>query len=140
MDSDLTKNTAKGGGGGGVHYEEQEGVKFTCTGESTLENAVPLPCTLWEDNQAIANGYGPTVATRGQHLFLSTNSHVTNHLSGDLVEIRVSVLDTYNQTVTAGVPEAQTLISINSPENIARSQTKVSTINGEAVFNNLMVW
>lgn len=137
VESELTQNIAEGGGGGAIHYKSQEGVKFTCNGGSTSENAAP--CSSWQDNQAIMDGYGPIVATGGQKLFLSTDSYIVNHLSGAPVEIRVSILDAYNQTVTGGVPEAQTLTSINSPENIARSQTKVSTIYGEAVFSNLQV-
>ncbi|GMH32199.1 hypothetical protein BSKO_00033 [Bryopsis sp. KO-2023] len=144
--STIGNNVANGGGGGAVHFKEEEGLLFLCDAHvldfTHLQRAALLhvmPCDAWIDNRAINNGYGPQVATGGTYLALHTGDHIEGYNSGDIINVDLSIQDAYNQTITGGLPEAQTIISINSPDNVAQGQTSVSTILGDASFDTLKV-
>jgi hypothetical protein len=149
LSSTLTSNAVTKGGGGAVHARSIGAIHINCTfmpaaapvqtasqsgGPAVALAAVAalalhyLPstrnytaCTTWTSNAAPSPAYGPLLATAAYHLGLNTPSYLPSYASYSALNISLSILDFFNQTISSGIPDSTSTITATCPQRVTRA-------------------
>eukprot|EP00803_Ostreobium_quekettii_P001646 evm.model.scf_49.9 EVM.evm.TU.scf_49.9 scf_49:112444-114203(+) len=138
-------NVARSGGGGALHWKDATGLAVRCSPSAPVyadgqgnSTGVPLGCASWQGNRATQGGYGDVSATGAHALGLESPAAVFNYSSDTPIPALLTIEDYYGQVVSGGLPEATTLIRVETADAAQlEGQTSLPTVRGRAEFTGL---
>jgi hypothetical protein len=96
-------------------------------------------CPSWTSNTAPSPAYGPLIATAAYHLGLNTPSYLPAYARFSSLNISLSILDFFNQTISSGIPDASTTVTASCPQPVLLGQVTQNSYSGYTFFDTIQV-
>lgn len=141
--TEFRSNTA-GAAGGGLFVSHPQTVYISTAGKRELVqlSSLPISAEIFRNNAVEKGGFGDNVASNAASMIVKNPKVpdgellIVGHNSGDeLPEIKLELLDVFNQTVTRGIRDAAMSVSVNS--SVVSGQRVATAENGQVIFSKV---